>query len=913
MRSGRERQRWRGDLAAPPLWARWALRWLLRRDDRSVVIGDLAELYALRRARDGERAAAAWLRRQWAQVPLQWMRARLRLGPSTRDIDPRSRRNRSGRPGEPMQNFWRDVHHSFRSLSRSPVLSATIVLTVGLGIGATTAIFGVIHAVLLKPLPYADPERLVRIYTDAPPNRWNFSLADYLALAEQQTRFQQVAAYANTTMTFSRGALAERIHGKFVSPTYFPLLGVAPLHGRLLSPIDSQPGSERTVIVSHGFWARYLGGDPGALGRRIRLDGDDYTVVGVLRPEVGPFEHGKEFFAAAQWQTPPRRGPFNIIALGRLRADTERGAAAEELRAINRRIFPLWQSSYQDQRATWGMIDLKEQVVGDRGPTLLIVLAAVGFLLLIACTNAANLLLARATERSRELAVRRALGASRGRLALHLLAESALLAVGSALLGLWIAAAAIDLLAVAGADFIPRTQEIRLSGPVLLFLAALTAGSGLLFGLIPALHAVRLRLDRAIHTGGSWSTASGRQRGLRRVLVAAQFAVATPLLIAAGLLIGSLAKLEQVDPGFDPSGLLTAALALPAQHYQDSDAIAAFWSEAEERLAALPGVQALGFSDGRPPKEVYNINNFDLEDFPTPAGESQPATPWVAVTRGYFDTLGLRLFRGRLLDHRDQAAGAPPVVVVDQSWARRYFPGADAIGRRFKEGGCTECDWTTVVGIVSDVKYSGLDRPVQGTVYWPLAQRPADSELDQASARFRFLVIRGANDPLSLMPAIRRVVRGLDPELPITEVATIDELIADSLETPRYLSLLVGTFALAALLLSVIGIYGVTSHFVQQRSKDIGIRIALGGAPSRVLRLVVGQGMRTVGLGLIAGLGAAWMLTRYLASLLFEIRATDAGTFVAVSTLMLAVALIACLIPGRRATGIDPAAVLRDE
>ena len=373
----------------PPLLARVALRLLLSADERACVMSDLAELYERRRARDGERAATEWLRRQWEQYT-----SRLTLNPR----------------GAWMDNLLLDLRQSARSLARTPVLTATIVLTVGLGIGATTAMFSVIHAVLIRPLPYADAGRLVRIYTDSPPHRWPLSVADYLALEQQQTKFQRVAGYTFSAMTFNQGDVAERVSGRTVTPGYFSLLAVSPLRGRVFDRSDGMPGGARTVVVSYGFAQRHLGGDSAAVGRNIRLDGLDYAVVGVLPRVVGPLEQGMEVFTAAQWATPPRKGPFFIFALGRLRPDTDPALATEELHAINRNIFPIWQSSYQDKEATWGAVDLKSFVIRDVGTRLTTVLGAVAFVLLIACTNAANLLIARVTRRRRE-----ALGAKRTR------------------------------------------------------------------------------------------------------------------------------------------------------------------------------------------------------------------------------------------------------------------------------------------------------------------------------------------------------------------------------------------------------------------------------------------------------------------------------------------------------------------
>jgi putative ABC transport system permease protein len=883
----------------PPFIARWMLRLLLNRNDRRTVMNDLGELYVRRAARDGQRAANAWYRRQLAQFPPRLFVERLRR---TAPPAPHQPNHSVSRSRESMHNFFRDLQHSVRSLARTPMLTATIVLTVGLGIGATTAIFSVINAVLLRPLPYPDPGQLVRIYTDSPPNRWPFSVADYRALDEQQTSFSQIAGYNQTTLTLNRGAVADRVRGKSVTWTYFPLMGITPLHGRLFTETDGAPGTEPLIVVSHRFWMQYLDGDEAAVGQTVRLNGTEYTVVGVLPRDVGPFEQSRDFYIARQWGPPPRKGPFFIVALARLAPGVEAAAAAEELRAINRRLFPVWQDSYQDQRASWGLMTLKEMAVGDVGTALILVLGAVGFVLLIACTNAANLLVARTTHRSRELAVRAALGASRGRLLQHLLSESALLAFGGALLGLVLTVGGIKLLTTVGANFIPRTQEIALDGAALWFLIAVTLASGLLFGLIPSLQGAKSRFQLALRSESRSATEGVRSRRLQRAMVVSQFAVAAPLLVGAGLLISSLAKLWEVDPGFDTHNLLSLSVTLPMADYPDGSDIVAFWNEALPRISALPGVQGTVAPDGRPPGFVSMVNNFDLLDQPTPANESQPATPWVAVTPGYFDLLGIPLLEGRVIDERDRSDG-PPVAVVDEAWARRFYPNESAVGRQFYSGGSTT-NPLTVVGVVGNVKQMGLAAPDEGIVYWPQAFN---------NTRGRFVILRTAVDPMSVLPSVREVFRELDPALPLTRVATIEEGFADSLASPRYLTILVAAFAGIALLLSIIGVYGVMSYFVQQHTRDIGIRLALGGGPSNVLRLVVGQGMRLVGVGVAVGIGAALALTRYMSSLLFGVGATDTLTFVSVSGAMLGVALLACFLPARRAAGVDPALTLREE
>ena len=852
-------------------------------------MSDLAESYERRCLREGNTS-----RRRVARTSIEAVRvARLTLNPRGPFVD----------------HLLLDLRQSLRSLTRTPGLTATIILTVGLGIGATTAIFAVIHGVLLSPLPYSNPDRLVRIYTDAPPNRFRFSVADYLALEQQQTTFRQVAGYASTSVTFNDGEIAERVTGRAVSRSYFSLLGIAPRRGRDFDQSEGTPGGPHAAIVSYGFAWRHLGGDSAAIGHRIRLDGVVHTVVGVLPRAVGPLEGRTDVFTAAQWSTPPRRGPFTIIALGRLSQPGDTAAATAELHAINRRIFPVWQSSYQDRKATWAIMDLKRFIIGDIGSTLAIVQGAVVFVLLIACTNAANLLVARVTRRRRELTVRSALGASHLRLIQHLISESAILAGGGAVVAIAVAVGGIRLIKVAGVGFIPRSAEVGLTGPVIAFLAAVTVGAGLLFGLIPALHGAAFRFV-GIQPGGRSSTDPAGPRRLRRALVVAEFAVATPLLVAAGLLVASLARLQRVDLGIDRRDILTGAILLPREQYTDSGRIEAFWREANARITALPQVQGLAFSDGRPAVEVGNVNNFDFMDDPTPAGESPPTSPWVSISPDYFRLLGIPLQRGRLFDDHDGSGN--PVVIVDRTWVRRFSPDRDPIGRTLREGGCTDCS-NTIVGVVGDVRYGDLDQPDPGTVYWPVTERPTEHPIDQITSRFRYLVIRTAGDPAATIPSIRRVIHDLDPALPFTDVATIDELLDQSLVMPRYLSVLVVAFALVALLLSAIGIYGVMAYFVEQHSRDIGIRIALGGAPSMVSRMIVGQGMGVVGPGIALGLVVALAFTRFLSAILFEVGATDPTIFLGVSIVMLAIALAGCLLPARQAAILDPATTLREE
>jgi putative ABC transport system permease protein len=495
----------------------------------------------------------------------------------------------------------------------------------------------------------------------------------------------------------------------------------------------------------------------------------------------------------------------------------------------------------------------------------------------------------------------------------YLLVESALLAVAAAVTGVAFAAIGMRLLREAGSAYFPRTQEIILDGPVLWLLVALTAASALLFGIVPAVHGTGGSVDESLRAVGRSATGSAAVRRLRHALVASQFAIATPLLVVAGLLLASLSELARVDLGFDHHNLVSGSILLPAAQYSAQGQVVTFWSEVERRVEALPGVTGVAFADGRPPNEVGNFNNFDLEQSPTPPGQSQPVTPWLAVTPDYFRLLGLTLVDGRLFTDRDGATPDVPVVIVDRAWARRFFPNESAVGKRLKNGGCTECQWTTVVGVVSEVKYAGLAQPDQGSVYTPMAGRGLAFPIEQATSRFRYLLVRTETDPASVVSGVRQLIRELDPTVPFSAVATFEDLVARSLQTPRSLSVLVGGFAVVALVLSLIGIYGVMAYYVQQNTREIGIRLALGGRPGDVLGLIVRQGMQVVSGGVMLGLAAAFVVTRLMAGLLFGVSATDPFTFVAVAGVLTAVALAACVVPARRAIGVQPAVVLRND
>ncbi|HEX6164593.1 MAG TPA: ABC transporter permease [Vicinamibacterales bacterium] len=800
-----------------------------------------------------------------------------------------------------LQDLAQDFRIGIRSLLRVPLLTATIVLTVGVGIGATAAIFSAIDAAVLRPLPYAGADRLVRIYTDAPPFKFRFSAVDYLAFTGQQTRFERHATYTDRSVTFSNGQVAELLRARVVSWGFFSVLGITPTLGRDFTELDGRAGAPAVALASHTFWQQRLGGRSDAIGRAVRLDGNDVTIVGVLPATMGPLERRQDLFLIQQFTPPRRKGPFLYSVIARLPENADRGLASSELRSLNRALFPLWKASYQDEKATWSMEDLKTNLVGDVRAVAGVSLAAVALVWLIACANASNLLIARVAGRRQEMAVRSALGASRARVVRYLLVESSLLAAGAAVIAIGVAYAGMQLLQSQGATYFPRTGEIQFNANLAWLLFALAVSSALLFGLVPAFSSAGGSVDESLRSSRSTTAGVGVRR-MRRALVSAQFAIATPLLIAAGLLLASMEALRSVDMGFDGDRILTASVRLPGAQYQEPSVIANFWGELKRRIESQPGIEGVAFADGRPPNTAGQHNNFDLEQFPAGAGESQPVTAWLGISPGFVTVMGMRLIEGRLLDERDVDAQTRRAVLVDQSWARRFFPNESAVGKRLRSGGCSDCEWITVVGVVGDVPYDGLSQERQGTVYFATAGQP-----------FRYLVVRAKGEPTQEAATIARVVRELEPGAPLADIATVDQLVDQSLVRPQSLSLLVSSFAGVALLLSIIGIYGVMGYYVQQQLKEISIRMALGGSRGDVAKLVVGQGMTVVVFGVVAGIAIALGATRLMSSLLFNVGAADPITFAGVVALLTLTALLACAVPAWRAMRLQPAAVLRNE
>jgi predicted permease len=686
-----------------------------------------------------------------------------------------------------------------------------------------------------------------------------------------------------------------------VTADWFNTLGVHPAEGRGFLPGEDRPGAELVAVISHAFRESHFGLGAEAVGRTLVLDGDSYTVVGVLPRGVESLVGWRaDIWPILQLQPPPRRGPFFIQTVARLRSGVSLDDAAGDLAQVSERIFPIWADTFQDQEARLTPFPLRDVMVGNLGGPLFMLLGAVGFVLLIALANVANLQLARATVREREVALRTSLGATRGRLTRQLLVESTTLAVLGGLAGLSLAVLALDALLSMGPQ-LPRLNEVSLDGRVLAFTATLTVLSGVLFGLAPLVHGLSSDLAGTLRSAGRVGSEGKRSGALRSALVTAEFALALPLLVGAALLFTSLGRLQNVDAGIDPENLLLARVSAPAAKYPDGASVQQLWRLALPRLAEMPGVAAVGIGSGVPPNNPGMINNFDLVDRPVPPGSSQPAVPWIVVSPGFFDAMGIRLLRGRTPDETD-TSDSPRVVAVSSAWAARFYPGEQVVGRQLYAGG-NMTNPVTIVGVVTDVKYSGLASVDQSAVY---------ESYTQNAWRSPNLVVRGRGASVTAA-LVRNEINAVDPDVPLTEVQTMREQLAASVSRPRYWATLVAIFAAVGVALAAVGIYGVLSYFVSKQTRDIGIRMALGADPSAVRRMVVRRGMVQAAIGLGVGLAATLYLTRLLEGLLFEVSATDPATFGAVSLLLLGVAFAACYQPARRATKVDPVSVLTEE
>jgi putative ABC transport system permease protein len=807
-----------------------------------------------------------------------------------------------------MQTLWQDLRYGARMLLKNPGFTLIAVLTLALGIGANTAIFSVVNGVLLKPLPYRAPEQLIRLFESSQTQpRFPMARGNFRDYREQNTTLAGLALYTRRDMELSQDDRPERLAALGVTAGFFDLLGVRPLLGREFGREDELPNNSSVVILSHALWQRRFNGDPGVVGRTLTLSGRPFTVVGVMPPGVqhvgGDYRsmpHGETVDLWGPLEVPPQaeRGAHFCNAIGRLKPGVSLDQSTADLNAIAGRLAEQFPNTNQGWRIA--IQPLHEEIAGRARTTLLALFGAVFFVLLIACVNVANLLLARATAREREIAVRAAVGAGRWRIVRQLLTESLLLALVAGGAGIVLAQWAIDGLRALGPEQLPRLQAVSVDGRILFFTLGVTLLTGVLFGLAPALQAGQFNLNALLKEGGR---GGGQRRRLRDALVIIEVALALALLAGAGLLIRSFWKLQQTDPGFNPDRVLTASISLPGARYGDAPKVAAFQQRLLERIAALPGAQSAGLTSDLPWTGYDENAGFAIEGKTFPPNDG-PSARYHFVSSDYFRTIGVPLIAGRFFN-ADDRQDTQPVVLINRAMAERYWPGESAVGKRFTfSSQPKEKDWFTVVGVVGDVKDFPHSPAAAPAFYWATMQQ---------TPRQIILAVRSGADPLRLVEAVRGEVRALDKDLPLADAQTLESIAAAAVAGRRFTLWLVGFFALTAMALAAIGIYSVLSYLVAQRRHEIGLRMALGAQLGNVLKLVIRQGMTLVLLGIASGMAAAFALTRLIKGLLFEVSATDPLAFALAAGLLALVALLACYIPAWRATKVDPMVALRHE
>ncbi|HEU4873444.1 MAG TPA: ABC transporter permease [Pyrinomonadaceae bacterium] len=799
-----------------------------------------------------------------------------------------------------MESIFKDIRYGFRSMLKRPGFTAIALLALALGIGANTAIFSLVNAVVIQPLPYPDPDRLVWAWGNFPGgNRASVAPLDFTDFRAQNKTFEQFAASSTVTLpaNLTGGGDPERLTASAITGNYFQTLGVAPALGRGFSLENEKTGQDQVTVLSYALWQRRFAGDPKLLNQTILLDGKPYQVIGVMGQGVN-LPQTVDLWVPMNFDGPDmkqRRAHF-IRPIGRLKE----GVTLAQAQADTDVIAGVLAEQFPDTNKGWNLrlVPLRDQLVGSSRTTILILFGAVGFVLLIACANVANLLLVRAAARQKEIALRTALGASRMRIARQMITESLLLSIFGGALGALLAVWGVQLLVSLSEGSLPVTADVKIDATVLGFTLLVSLLTGLLFGLAPALRTMKVNLSDSLKEGtrGAEGTLKNRTRSL---LVVFESAVAVMLLIGAGLLVRSLIALQNVNPGFDQKNVLSLRVDLSRAKYDTPEKSANFFQELERRLSGLPGVETVGFITELPLSGQPNDMPFIVEGRPPASPDQEFGADWRRVNQNYFNALRIPLLRGRSFTEQE-VQKSDKVMVVSQSLVDRAFPNEEPLGKRLITG--IRSEPYEIVGIVGDIRHRSLDRDPYATMYFPTRQ----------SGRMN-LVIRTQNDPMSIVGGVRKEVQAIDRDQPISAIRTMDELIASSVAAPRYRTTLLALFAALAMILAATGIYGVMSYSVTQRTHEIGVRMALGARQLDVLQMVVRQGMLLTLVGVVLGLGGAYLLTRVMSSLLFGVTEKDPITFGVVAALLIAVSFIACFVPARRATKVDPLEALRYE
>ncbi|HKT50275.1 MAG TPA: ABC transporter permease [Candidatus Angelobacter sp.] len=813
-----------------------------------------------------------------------------------------------------METFLQDMRYAFRLIRRSPGFAAVAILALALGIGANSAIFSVVNAVVLKPLPYEKPEQLVQIWMRFTgigiPKDQNWVSAPEFKDLQPNSSLSNIAAIDQASFNININARPERVEAARVSPSFFPMLGIQARLGRVFLTEEGQPGHGNVVLLSDGLWRRRFGADPAVAGRTLVMDGQSYQIVGVL-PHDFHLPDEAEVWTPLVFTpddlTPDSRGSHGLLVIGRVKNGMSLQQARSDMQSVSGRIIEQNpQYPYRQFNFTVLLVPLLEQEVGDIKLALWVLMGAVGLVLLIACANVANLMLVRASAREREMAVRQALGVTPHRLLRQLLTESGTLGLMGGLAGLLLAYLAQRLLIALSATSFPRVVEAQMDLRVLAFTVIIALLTGILFGLAPGLRALRQVPFEALKEGSHGSTSAEASQRLRSALVVAEVALSVMLLAGAGLLIRSFLRLQEVDGGFRTDGVLTLRLSLPEQKYSKPEQTRLFYKELLDRIRRLPGVDAAGAVTGLPLSQAGWSGTATVDTQAVPVKDTSPEVDQRPATPGYFEAMGIQLVRGRYFDEHDTES-SQPVAIIDETMAKTYWPNEDALGKRIHSGGPqSKSPWRTIVGVVDHVRYRTLESPSRTEFYWPYSQ--TNFALGSMS-----LAIHSQVDPMSLAGAVQKQVQAIDPDQPVYRIRTMHELMSESMARRRLSMFLLAIFAGLALLLASVGLYGVMSYSVAQRSHEIGVRMALGAQIANVIKLVVSHGLMLSLAGIVAGLVGSLLFAGFMSSLLFDTRAIDPLTFAAVAVVLLVVALLACFVPAYRASRIDPANVLRQE